>query len=278
MKQVVFAVLLLAMASLTGCLTDDESSVDDNTDTTTDTTSDNTGNTNQDGTIDPVGQTGVTIPEDSSVFMDTHGIYTLGEWICDGEVLEERDENGILGEDLICKYHNYEEDSFVNSYNEDGTLNSIDYIDSDGIANGAYFSGWINKTSNIVTIEGLKYPDRGPMIDYRQTYTSFEYIMVNKPVSASCNYQSLCEVIFYGNNERTYSGKFTLSDTSKSWSYSIDVNGDGIWGGIPDENGSADEMHRLHKYAHHTVTFNLPFEPYGFSIITESGGSVDRTF
>ena len=42
MKQVVFAVLLLAMASFTGCLTDDESSVDE----TTDTTSDNTGNTN----------------------------------------------------------------------------------------------------------------------------------------------------------------------------------------------------------------------------------------
>ena len=42
MKQVIFAIALLAMASLTGCLTDDESSVDDNTDTT----SDNTGNTN----------------------------------------------------------------------------------------------------------------------------------------------------------------------------------------------------------------------------------------
>ena len=286
MKQVIFAIALLAMASLTGCLTDDESSVDE----TTDTTSDNTGNTNDnsetnqdntdsgdDGMFDPVGTNGVTIPEDSSVFMDTHGIYTLGEWRCDGEVLEERNENGVLGEDLICKYYNYEEDSFVNSYNEDGTLNSIDYIDSDGISNGAHFNGWINKTGNIVTIEGLKYPDRGPTINYWQTYTSFEYMLVNKPVNSSCNYQSICEVIFYGHNGLTYSGTFTLSDASKSWSYSIDVNGDGIWGNIPEGNEAADEMHNMHKYAHHTATFNLPFEPYGFSIINEYG-SADRAF
>ena len=81
MKQVIFAIALLAMASLTGCLTDDDSSVDE----TTDTTSDNTGNTNDnsndnsdtnqdntdsgdDGMIDPVGTDGgVIIPEDSSV-------------------------------------------------------------------------------------------------------------------------------------------------------------------------------------------------------------------
>ena len=79
MKQVIFAIALLAMASLTGCLTDDESSVDE----TTDTTSDNTGNTNQDGTIDPVGQTGVTIPEDSSVFIDSYGM--IGQWDCTGD-------------------------------------------------------------------------------------------------------------------------------------------------------------------------------------------------
>ena len=85
MKQVIFAIALLAMASLTGCLTDDESSVDE----TTDTTSDNTGDTNDssndnsdtnqdntdsgdDGMIDPVGTDGsVTIPEDSSIFIDS---------------------------------------------------------------------------------------------------------------------------------------------------------------------------------------------------------------
>ena len=50
MKQVIFAIALLTMASLTGYLTDDESSVDE----ATDTTSDNTGNTNQDGTVDRI--------------------------------------------------------------------------------------------------------------------------------------------------------------------------------------------------------------------------------
>ena len=62
MKQVIFAIALLAMASLTGCLTDDESSVDE----TTDTTSDNTGNTNQDGTIDPVGSGGGYSPPETA--------------------------------------------------------------------------------------------------------------------------------------------------------------------------------------------------------------------
>ena len=76
MKQVIFAIALLAMASLTGCLTDDESSVDE----TTDTTSDNTGNTNDnfndntdtnqdntdsgdDGMIDPVVKSNMTTPD-----------------------------------------------------------------------------------------------------------------------------------------------------------------------------------------------------------------------
>ena len=36
MKQVVFAIALLAMASLTGCLNTDDTSVDENTDTTSD--------------------------------------------------------------------------------------------------------------------------------------------------------------------------------------------------------------------------------------------------
>ena len=64
MKQVIFAIALLAMASLTGCLTDDESSIDENTDTIDDSTSDTpeensdtTGDTKDDELIDPVGQT-----------------------------------------------------------------------------------------------------------------------------------------------------------------------------------------------------------------------------
>ena len=77
MKQVVFAIALLAMASLTGCLTDDESSVDENTDTIDDSTSDTpeensdtTGDTKDDELIDPVGQTKDSPPKDSSVFID----------------------------------------------------------------------------------------------------------------------------------------------------------------------------------------------------------------
>jgi hypothetical protein len=62
MKQVVFAIALLAMASLTGCLNTDDTSVDENTDTT----SDNTGNTNDDGTIEPVGQSGGYTPPDKA--------------------------------------------------------------------------------------------------------------------------------------------------------------------------------------------------------------------
>jgi len=63
MKQVVFAIALLAMASLTGCLNTNDTSVDDTTD---DTTSDNNGNTNDDGTIEPVGQSGGYSPPETA--------------------------------------------------------------------------------------------------------------------------------------------------------------------------------------------------------------------
>ena len=84
MKQVIFAISLLAMASLTGCLTDDESSVDDETDTTSDTTEDNT-DTTQDDTdttddtkddelIDPVGSSGGYSPPDkANITVDSGG-------------------------------------------------------------------------------------------------------------------------------------------------------------------------------------------------------------
>jgi len=86
MKQVIFAIALLAMASLTGCLNgDDDSSVDDTTDdTTSDTTEDNT-DTTQDDTdttddtkddelIDPVGGNGgYTPPETANVTVYAEG-------------------------------------------------------------------------------------------------------------------------------------------------------------------------------------------------------------
>ena len=59
MKQVVFAIALLAMASLTGCLNTDDTSVDENTDTTSD-------GTNQDETINPVGSGGGYSPPETA--------------------------------------------------------------------------------------------------------------------------------------------------------------------------------------------------------------------
>ena len=64
MKQVVFAVFLMAMASLTGCLNEEDSPVDDKTD---DSTSDN-----NDGLIDPVGQTGYTPPDEANITVDAY--------------------------------------------------------------------------------------------------------------------------------------------------------------------------------------------------------------
>ena len=66
MKQVVFAVFLIAMASLTGCLNEEDSPVDENIDTTddspSDTTEDNT-DTKDDELIDPVVNSNVTSPD-----------------------------------------------------------------------------------------------------------------------------------------------------------------------------------------------------------------------
>ena len=58
MKQVVFAIALLAMASLTGCLNTEDAPVDENIDTTDDSTSDTTEDTKDDELIEPVGQSG----------------------------------------------------------------------------------------------------------------------------------------------------------------------------------------------------------------------------
>jgi len=70
MKQVVFAVLLMAMASLTGCLNTDDTSVDENTDTTSDTTQD-------DGLIEPVGVTGYTPPDKANITVNKND----GTWV-----------------------------------------------------------------------------------------------------------------------------------------------------------------------------------------------------
>ena len=82
MKQVVFAIALLAMASLTGCLNTEDSPVDENIDTTDDSTSDTTENntdttednsdttddTKDDELIEPVGGNGgYTPPETANI-------------------------------------------------------------------------------------------------------------------------------------------------------------------------------------------------------------------
>ena len=262
MKQVVFAIALLAMASLTGCLNGDDSSVDDKTDdTTSDTTEDNT-DTTQDDTdttddtkddelIDPVGGNGdITIPEDSSIFMDSSGGF--GEWNCTGD-----------DADRVCNYEYYNVDAFVNNYHNDGTLSSISYRDSDGIENSINFNGWVNKTGNTVTIEGLNYPDRGPAYD---SDGNFNYLYSDRFVSSTCNNVNTCQIIFHGHNGLTYNGWFTLS-SSTSWSY-YDAEG---------------THYNMYEYSHYTVTFDLPFEPYAFSILNgydleQQYRSVDRIF
>ena len=97
MKQVVFAVLLMAMASLTGCLNTEDSPVDENIDTTDDSTSDTTENntdttednsdttddTKDDELIEPVGGNGdTTIPEVSkNVYFLIHILFVKNK-IC----------------------------------------------------------------------------------------------------------------------------------------------------------------------------------------------------
>ena len=70
MKQVVFAIALLAMASLTGCLNTEDSPVDENIDTTDDSTSDTTednsdttDDTKDDELIEPVTNSNITSPD-----------------------------------------------------------------------------------------------------------------------------------------------------------------------------------------------------------------------
>ncbi|MEC8875039.1 MAG: hypothetical protein VYE50_00505, partial [Candidatus Thermoplasmatota archaeon] len=142
MKQVVFAVFLLAMASLTGCLNEEDSPVDEKSDTTDDSTSDTTEDntdTTQDDTdttddtkddelIDPVGGNGDTIPEDSSIHIDSNrdGSYA-GNWDCDG-----------VDEEYSCEFVYYVNDNF--------DADDVRYYDSDSFRPSFQFMGWVNKT------------------------------------------------------------------------------------------------------------------------------------
>ena len=100
MKQVIFAIALLAMAFLTGCLTDDDSSVDDNTDTINDSTSDTTEDTKDDEQIEPVGENNLTS-------------------------LEKRINDLELEVDQLKKSLAEVQEDLDNKLNNDGTVNSI---------------------------------------------------------------------------------------------------------------------------------------------------------
>ena len=272
MKQVIFAIALLAMASLTGCLTDDESSVDE----TTDTTSGNTGNTNDNsndntdsgdsGMIDPVSTDGVTIPDDSSIFIDNANDDSdrTGKWECLEEYLQRTE----------CEFINYER-GFVINENEDPT-----YYDPDVTFDSIRFNGWVNKTGNTVSIEGLYYPDSPSFILERFTNEDIDgdgtaepvpevsNLYLGKPVSDVCQNYS-CYIVFYGNGGLTFNTQFNLLKST----YHYDIIDD-------DNDGFKDTVYRNYHYHHLTVEIDLPFEPYGFSIYYDSYGdtSLNRIF
>ncbi len=159
MKQVVFAVLLMAMASLTGCLNGDDSPVDENIDTTDDSTSDTTednsdttDDTKEDELIEPVGTDGgYTPPENSDISVD-YGY--SGYWV-------ETAINSNEFEWVACTKQGY---SIII---EDSTR----YCDLDERQDvGA--QTWVNKTGNTVTVECIKYKGQQEEHSCKDMYTS----------------------------------------------------------------------------------------------------------
>ena len=262
MKQVVFAIALLAMASLTGCLNgDDDSSVDD---TTSDTTEDNT-DTKDDGTIEPVGTDGDTIPADSSIHIDSPYHYLqhgweeppsspeVGVWECTGE-----------NEDRECEFVYHGNDYF----DADDAI----YYDSDGIRNAFEFNGWVNKTGQTVTIEAMHFPYRESYILNKQEYEGpvADESLLGRPVTEYCTDRDhYCEITFYGHGGLMTNGILASLNQKKSISYWFDSNGD----------GNNDTYRKMYVYEPITVTFDLPFEPYGFSLkYDDNHETIDRVF
>ena len=157
------------------------------------------------------------------------------------------------------------------------------YFDADLVVNDIEFNGWVNKTQNTVTIENLLYPD-WMTIDsqdccqdfdgdgtYDDNYSKVNYLSANRPVSDTCNLQNKCEIVFYGNGGLTHNGIFYLTEQSQRNDYYADTDNDGI----------LDTEIDMYYWSSHTVTFDLPFEPYGFTLTmvsTSSTGQVDRIF
>ncbi len=142
MKQVVFAIAMLAMASLTGCLNTEDSPVDENIDTTDDSTSDTTednsdttDDTKEDELIEPVGVTGYTPPENSNIRMD-YGAFGAQ----------------INPSNDYSYWYDCEEQGWYVAPQDSG---QYFYCDLDyHYDNGPQI--WVNKTGKIVTIECIK--------------------------------------------------------------------------------------------------------------------------
>jgi hypothetical protein len=243
MKQVVFAVILIAMASLTGCLNEEDSPVDDKTDDSpSDTTEDNSDT--DDELIDPVGGNGgYTPPETASVKLDWT-TRDKGEWAC----------TNVGTDEVDCQYTPLSEDTFWNPCPSSSSFcdaSAMGYHDADTEDDsGASFMGWVNKTGNTITIEPLTFPYNDKFSYVADGYKFYTWL--GRPVDG-CN---TCEITFYGNDGLTYSIEFN-SHESYSASYYL-----------------LDGYYVSRTFYHiKTTTIDLPFEPVMFEI-----GSVVKVF
>ena len=153
MKQVVFAIALLAMASLTGCLNTEDSPVDENIDTTDDSTSDTTednsdttDDTKDDELIEPVGTDGgYTPPENSNIRVD----------------------KGVIG------YWTYDEPFEFVDCTTQGYTERIDwnYVYCDLDSHQDYGPQvWVNKTGKTITVECIKHYEGDYCKDHSTEY------------------------------------------------------------------------------------------------------------
>ena len=309
MKQVIFAIALLAMASLTGCLTDDESTVDE----TTDTTSDNTGNTNQDGRINPVGNDGgYTPPEYSSVFINFPENIGILRWNCTGpdptkgewypypyhdesRVYWEYDAaytelDGYSGNNLpSCEYT--AEDFPQNYVSTNNNLVNYSWagnnINSDLLMDRTDFRGWINKTSDKVTIEGLYNPYHDELI-INTTVESVESCFgwsgcvpgnftnqdLGSPIG-DCHSREICHITIFGRDGLHFSTIFTLSHNSVTLNaFETNNTYENVY---PYETVVVKEW-SYQFYQPLTVTIDLPFEPLMFTITDSNGIETTRLF
>ena len=165
------------------------------------------------------------------------------------------------------------------------------YFDGDGVRTDFSFNGWVNKTGKTVTIENLHFPEGDKYLNtnyvkyqdcdgdwvenedgesyYEETcwtteYTEFNYEYVGRPVSNDCNYYQECRIVFYGDEGLVFNGKFTMSPAYRTHSY-VEYADDGN-----------DTHYKLFYYENYTVIFDLPFEPYGFSL--QNDGTIYRIF